>query len=74
MVNGIRARDPRGLNKRYASKFRVGSRVLQETPEEDRRTHRPKRCEYNNKDEDNRSKTLNNKNHQASSEKFRQLN
>ena len=29
--------------------------------------------ENNNKDEDNRAKTLNDKNHQASSQKFRQL-
>ena len=36
MVNRIRASDPRGLNKRRSSKFRVGSRVWQETPEEDR--------------------------------------
>ena len=28
---------------------------------------------YKNKDEDNSSKTLNNKNHQASSQKFKQL-
>ena len=41
--------------------FRVGSRVRQETPEEGRRTHQPKRYEYNNKDEDNSPKTLNDK-------------
>ena len=39
------------------------------TPEEGRRTHRSKRCEYKNKDEDNRPKILNDKNHQASSKK-----
>ena len=33
---------------------------------------RPKHCGNNNKDEDNRQKTLNDKNHQASSQKFRQ--
>ena len=32
-----------------------------------------KRCGNNNKDEDNSPKTLNDKNHQASSQKFRQL-
>ena len=32
-----------------------------------------KRCRNNNKDEDNSPKTLNKKNHQASSQKFRQL-
>ena len=72
MVNGIRTGDPRGFNKRFSSKFRVGSRV-QQTPEEGRRTYRPKRCGNNNKDEDNSPKTLNDKNQQASSQKFRQL-
>ena len=68
MVNGIRARNPRRLNKRWGSYFRVGSRVRQKTPEEGR-----KRCKYNNKDDDNRTKTLNDKNHQASSQKSKQL-
>ncbi len=58
MVNGIRASDPRGLDKRCSSKFRVSFRVRQ-TPEEGRRTYRPKRCGYNNKDADNSPKTLN---------------
>ena len=71
MVNGIRTGDPRGFNEGRSSKFRVGSRVRQ-TPEEGRRTFRPKRC-GNNKDEDNSPKILNDKNHQASSQKFRQL-
>ena len=61
MANGIRSRDPRGFNKGCSSKFRVGSRVRQ-TPEEGRRTSRPKRCENNNKDENNSLKTLNDKN------------
>ena len=42
-------------------------------PEEGRRTHRPKRCEYNNKDDDNSPKTLNDKNHLALSQKLGQL-
>ena len=46
---------------------------VRQTPEESRRTYRPKRCGNNSKDEDNSSKTLNDKNHQASSQKFRQL-
>ena len=50
MVNGIRANDLRGVNKKRDSKFRVGSRVRQEEGWE---THRLKRCEYNNEDEDN---------------------
>ena len=71
MANGIRTGDPRGFNKGRNSKFREGSRVRQ-TPEEGRRTYRPKCCGNNNKDEDNSPKTLNDKNHQALSEKFRQ--
>ena len=61
-----------GLNKECSSNFRECSRVGQ-TPEEGRRIYRPKRYENNNKDEDNSSKTLNDKNQQASSEKFRKL-
>ena len=61
MVNKIRTGDPRGFNKGCSLKFREGSRVRQ-TFEEGRRTYRPKHC-GNNKDEDNRLKTLNDKNH-----------
>ena len=78
---------PNGLNKGFGSKFREGSRlrhegsrvrqegsrVRQEAPEEGRRAHRPKRCVYNNKDEDNSPNNLNNTNYQASSHKFRQI-
>ena len=60
------------FSKGRSSKFREGSRVRQ-TPEEGRRTYRPKRYGNNNKDEDNGPKTLNDKNQQASSQKFRQL-
>ena len=63
MVNGIRASDPRGLNKGRGLKFYVGSRVRQETIEEGQRTSRLKRCKYNNKDEDNSLKTVNKKDH-----------
>ena len=69
--SGIRTGDPHGFNKGRSSKFRVGSRVRQ-TPEEGRRTYRPKRCGNNNEDEDNSPKTFIDKNHQASSQKFRQ--
>ena len=72
MVNGIRARDLRGLNKRRGSKFRVDSGVRQETPKEGQRAYWPKR-EYSNEDEDNSPKNLNDKYHQASSQKFRQV-
>ena len=49
--------------------FREGCQIRQ-TPEEGRRTYRPKRCgnnTNNNKDKANSPKTLNDKNHQASS-------
>ena len=72
MANGIRTGDPSGFNKGRSSKFHEGSRVRQ-TPEEGRRTYRPNRCRNNNKDEDNSLKNLNDKNQQASSQKFRQL-
>ena len=70
MANGIRSSDPRGFDKGRSSKFCEGSRVRQ-TPEEGRRTYRPKRCGNNNKDEDNRPKNLIDKNQQASTQKFR---
>ena len=73
MVNGIRASDSCRFNKGHSLKFREGSWV-QQTPEEGRKTYRPKCCGNSNNDEDNSPKTLNDKNHQASSRKFRQLN
>ena len=73
MANIIRKGDPpNGFNKERSSNFREGSLVRQ-TPEKGRRTYRLKRCGNNNKDEDNSPKTLNDKNHQVSSQKFRQL-
>ena len=60
MANRIKTGDPRGFNKGRSSKFHVGSRVRQ-TPEEVRKTYRPKRFGYNNKDEVNSPKTLNDK-------------
>ena len=60
MANGIRTGNPRVLNDGRSLKFRVGSRVWQ-TPEEGRRIYRPKRCGNNNKDEDNSTKTVNDK-------------
>ena len=50
-----------GLNKGCVSKFSVNSRVRQEAPEEGRKTHRPNRCDFKNKDEDNSPKILNKK-------------
>ena len=72
MANGIRTGDPRGFDKGRSSKLREGSQVWQ-TPEEGRRTYWLKRCGNTNKDEDNSLKNLNDKNQQASSQKFRQL-
>ena len=57
MANGIRTE----FNKGRSLKFRIGSRV-QQTPQEGRRTYRPKRCRNNYKDEDNSPKALNDKN------------
>ena len=72
MANGIRTGDPHGFSKGCSLKFHEGSRVRQ-TPEEGRRTYWLKCCGNNNKDEDNSPKTLNDKNHQALPQKFRQL-
>ena len=71
MANGIRTDDPCGFNKGCGSKFCEGSGIRQ-TPEEGRRSYRPKRCGNNNKDEDNSLKNLSDKNQKASSQKFRQ--
>ena len=72
MANGIRTGDPSGFNKGRSSKFCESSRIRQ-TLEDGQRTYRPKRCGNNNKDEDNIPKNLNDKNQQASSQKFRKL-
>ena len=72
MANGIRTGNPRGFNKECSSKFREGSGVRQ-TPEEGRRTYRPKCWGNNNKVGDNSPKNLNDKSQQALSQKFRQL-
>ena len=69
MVNGIKTDDPCGFNKGHSSKFREGSWVRQ-TPEEGRKTYQRKSFENNSKDEDDRPKTLNDKNHQALSQEF----
>ena len=57
MVNGIRTIYPSWLNKGFGSEFCLGSRVRHKTPEESRRMHRPKRCEFSNEDEDNNTNT-----------------
>ena len=49
MAKGIKTGDPREFNKGRSSKFRESFRVRL-TPEEGRRTYRPKRCGINNKD------------------------
>ena len=73
LVNGIRTSDPRGLNKGCVSKCRVGFRNRLETSEEGRRIYWPKCWQYNNKYEENSPKTLNDKNYQPTSQKFKQL-
>ena len=73
MVSGMRTGYPRKLNKGLGSKFRGGSRLRQEIPEEGRRAHRPKHCTDNNGDEDNSPNNPNNTNQQASSQKFREI-
>ena len=61
MVNEIKTSYLCGFNKGRSSKFRVDSWVRQKTSEEGRRTYQPKRCEYNNEDENNSPKTLDDK-------------
>ena len=61
---------PKTLN--YKNHQASSQKFRQQTPEEGRRTYRPKRCGNNHKDEDNSPKTLNNKIHQAPSQKLRQ--
>ena len=70
MANRIKTGDPCEFNKGRSSKFHVGSRVWQ-TLEEGWTTYRPKHYGNDNKDEDNGPKTLNDKNHQALSQKFK---
>ena len=72
MANGIRTGDPHDFNKGRSSKFREDSQVRQ-TSDEGQTTYWLKRCGNNNKNEDNSPKTLNDKNQQALSQKFRQL-
>ena len=57
-------------NKRFSSRFRADSWVRHKTPEEDRRTFRPKLCDYYNKDKVNSSNILSNDNNQASVQRF----
>ena len=49
------------------------TRDPEETPKEGRKTYRPKSSEFNNEDEDNSPNVLNDKNHQASTQQFRQV-
>ena len=60
MVYKIKASDPHGLNKGRGLKFCEGSQVLQD--EEGRRTYCPKHYECSGIEEDNSSKSLNDKN------------
>ena len=51
-----------GLNKGFSLKFYVGSQVWHGTFEKGRRIYQPKRCEYNNEDEDKSQNILSDKN------------
>ena len=51
--SGMRKVYPRGLNKRFGSKFLEGYRRRQKTLEKSQCIERPKSCEYNNQDEGN---------------------
>ena len=64
MANGIRTDDPHWFNKGCSSKFREGSQV-RKTPEEGRRTYRPKSYGNNNKDEENSPKSLKDENNSS---------
>ena len=59
-LNESEKSDPHGFNKGRSSKFRVGSQV-RHTPKEGWRTYWLKCWQNNNKHEDNRLKTLNDK-------------
>ena len=72
MANGIKTGDHRGFNKGRSSKFCEGSRFLQNTWRRLEDISAETLLKYK-KDEDNSPKTLNDKNQQASSQKFRQL-
>ena len=54
----------------FSSMFCVSSRIRHETPEEGRMRYRPKRCQYNNEDEDDSPNIPSDKNYQASFQKF----
>ena len=72
MANRIRTGDPvDSIKDEVPSSVQV-PRVGQ-TPGEDRRIYRPKRGGNNYKDEDHSPKTLNDKNHQASSQTLKLL-
>ena len=71
IIKRIKIMFPRGLNKVFGSNFQLDFRVWHETPEEERRTHRLKSCEY--EAEDKSPNTLNNKTYRSSSQKFTQI-
>ena len=73
MVNGIRIIYSRELNEGVSSMLCLGSRVRNETPEEDWMIYRPKRSEYNNEDDGNGPNILSDENYQGSSQKLRQI-
>ena len=72
-VNRIRNFYPTGSNKGFSSRFFVVSRVQHEKPEEGRRTYRPERCDYNNKDEINGPNNQSYNNYQVSAQEFTRI-
>ena len=73
MVNRIGTVYPCDSNKGFSSKFCVDIRVRHKTPDEGRRTYRPKRCDYDNKDAVSSPNILSNDNYQTSYKKFWQI-
>ena len=58
--NRIETVYPCGPNKEFTLRFCVNSRIQHETSEEDRKTYRPKPCDYNNKGKVNSPNILSN--------------
>ena len=73
MVNRSETVYSSGSNKWVSLRFVVDSQFQHETTDEGPRTYRPKRCDYNNKDEVNNSNIQSNNNYKESFKKFRLL-
>ena len=73
IINRIGTIYPCISNKGFSLRFRVDSRLWHETPEEPRKTYRPKRCEYYNKDEVNSPNILSNNFLKSAISKIKQI-